>query len=554
MVEFLYSIYSKGIKTAISLIFMMLSMHSQGQVSGYSYFYRVYFRDKGKNNVEDYLPTQLLSEKAIKRREKAGIEFPDLRDVPISGEYLNAVSSKGLMLHCTSRWMNTALFKSRYPVSSGTLLSLPFVSDVKPVKTSGGKSIVKGKLDFDLVEANEIPYDRPVTMLNGYSLHNQGYNGKGILIAVLDGGFDNAEEISSLTDLRNRKGILATFDFVLKNTNVYNASTHGTAVLSVLAGKLPDVIEGTAQDAEYLLMKTEDVGSEFPCEEDYWAAGAEYADSAGADIITTSLGYSEFDNPSLNYKYSDLDGNTAFITKVADIASSKGILVFSSAGNERNKLWRRIICPADGDSVIAVGAVDGNNLISDFSSAGPSVDRRIKPDNASMGVGVPVQTSVTTTGRANGTSFSCPVLSGMAACLMQAFPKARSTDIRAALEQSAHRYNSPDSLYGYGIPDMGIALLKLQDMFIRVPDEISVAGPNPTKGEFEIIFREPYESIIVEIFTTSGKLIWKTEREIFAGRSLRINELQTKEQGLYIVRVTTPGATMIHKIIKINSQ
>jgi serine protease AprX len=551
MVKYLCSLFAKGLKIFLPFLLILISLQVTGQVSGY--YYRVYFRDKGKNSVDDYLPSQLLSLKAVERREKAGIPVPDVRDIPVSGEYLSAVAAKGLMLHCVSKWMNTALFKSNIPVSTDVLLSLPFVYDVKPVKTTGKNNTGSKKLDFDLADANEFPYDRPVTMLNGYSLHKQGYTGHGILIAVLDGGFDNAEEISSLADLRNRNGIKVTYDFVLNNNMVYNSSTHGTAVLSVLAGKLQGIIEGTAQGADYLLLKTEDVSSEFPCEEDYWAAGAEFADSAGADIISSSLGYSTFDDPSFNYKQSDLDGNSAFVTRAADIAASKGILVFNSAGNERNKSWGKIICPADGDSVIAAGAVDGNNLISSFSSAGPSYDRRIKPDNTAMGVSVPVQTSVTTTGWANGTSFSCPVLSGMTACLLQAVPEARNTDIITVLKESAHRYTLPDSLYGYGIPDMGKALIRLQDMFIIVPEGLSVAAPNPTTGEFDIIFREPYESLIIEIFTATGRLIWKRESDTFAGRLLRIDELQTREQGLYLVRITIPGATMVHKIIKIRN-
>ena len=551
MVKYFIPVTLKGIRKYLTLLLVTLALQAQGQTSAYNYFYRVYFRDKGENSVDDYLPSQLLSERALKRREKAGIEALDFRDLPVYNEYISSVSSKGLIIHCTSKWMNTALFKSSIAVESDLFLSLPFVEDVRLVKSPLIKSDFENKLDFDLEQTNEVPYDRPVSMLNGYSLHNQGYNGKEILIAVLDGGFDNAEEISSLADLRNRKGILATYDFISNNTLVYNSNTHGTAVLSTLAGNLPGLIKGTAQGADYLLLKTEDTGSEFPCEEDFWAAGAEFADSSGADIISSSLGYSTFDDPSLSYKYSDLEGNTAFVTVAADIAVSKGILVFNSAGNERNKTWQKIICPADGDSVISVGAVDGDNSISDFSSAGPSYDRRIKPDNAAMGVSVPVQTSVTATGRANGTSFSCPVLSGMTACLLQAVPEASATDIIKVLRESSDRFNSPDSLYGYGIPDMGAALLRLQDMFTPVPEEMSVAGPNPTTGDFEIIFREPYESIIVEIFTASGRLIWKKESDIFAGRTLRISELQTREQGLYIVRITTPLTTIVHKIIKL---
>ena len=207
----------------------------------------------------------------------------------------------------------------------------------KLLKTPGKKNNFNDKLDFKIEQADLPPFDRPVTMVNGNPLHNSGYDGKNILIAVLDGGFINADQISSLNGLRNRNGIKTTYDFVKKNNSVYNSSSHGTAVLSVLAGKITGQIEGTAPGADYLLLKTEDVESEFPCEEDFWAAGAEFADSSGADIISSSLGYFNFDDPTLNYKYSDLDGNTAFVTRVADIAASKGILVVNSAGNERTQ-------------------------------------------------------------------------------------------------------------------------------------------------------------------------------------------------------------------------
>jgi hypothetical protein len=535
------------------VLLFLLALPVNGQSTVYNYYYRIYFKDKGNSSPGDFLPEQLLSERAIERRQKAGLDLLDYRDLPVSLEYLNEITAKGLTLHSTSKWMNTALFKSSQAINTDFLMKLPFVCNLKQVKVPGKKNSGSDKLNFEQEASSAATYDQPVIMLNGYALHNQGFYGKGILIAVLDGGFDNAEEISSLADLRNRNGIKATYDFVKNTEFVYNSSTHGTAVLSVLSGRLPFIIEGTAPEADYLLLKTEDVDSEFPCEEDFWAAGAEYADSAGADIISSSLGYSTFDDPAMSYKYSDLNGNKAFVTSAADIAVSKGILVFNSAGNERNKSWGKIICPADGDSVIAVGAVDSNNRIADFSSEGPSFDRQIKPDNAAMGVAVPVQTTISTTGKANGTSFSCPVLSGMTACLMQALPKAKNTDIIKALRESSDRFYAPDSLYGYGIPDMGSALLRLQDMFVLKPVEISVALPNPTTGEFEIIFREPYEKIVMEIYSVSGKIICKKEINTFAGRLLKINELVNREQGLYVIRITTPAAKIVHKVIKLRN-
>jgi subtilisin family serine protease len=547
--------FSFSVKKKVSLVFILLllyfncNLHAQEPV--YAYFYRVYLKDKGDNAINKYSATDLISTRSLERRQKAGIQSPDLTDLPVFKGYLDQISLLGLKLHTTSKWMNTALFKSQHAFDVKILLGLSFVSDVKVVKSPGKKSKYSDKLDFT-TEASDFPaFDRPITMINGYPMHDSGYDGKNILIAILDGGFINGDNISSLNDLRLRNGIKTTYDFVKMNKSVYNSSAHGTAVLSVLAGKVTGQIEGSAPGADFLLLKTEDVESEFPCEEDFWAAGAEFADSSGADIISSSLGYFNFDDSTLNYKYSDLDGNTAFVTMVADIAASKGILVVNSAGNERNQDWKRIIFPSDGRSVVAVGAVDGNNIISSFSSAGPSVDGRIKPDNVAMGVSVPVQTSENTIGRSNGTSFSCPVLSGMAACLLQAFPRALNSDIIQVLHSCADRYYSPDSLYGYGIPNISLALTQLQNIYIKLPDKGVIASPNPTTGKFEVIFHSPPEKITIELISLTGKLIYKKDFADFAGRTIEITELQNMTQGLYLLRVKTGSEMNVLKIIKL---
>lgn len=543
----------RGVILVIALLLFTPTCRLYGQGIVYSYYYRVYLKDKGKNNTGSFVPSDLLSSKAIARRIKAGIVVPDYSDIPVYSGYLSQISAAGFVLHCTSKWMNTALYRTISKADIKTILDLPFVKDVKIVKVPGMKGMFNDKLDFSTEPDDLPPYNLPITMVNGYPLHDSGFDGKNILIAILDGGFLNADHISSIDELRLRNGIRTTYDFVNNNNFVFNASAHGTAVLSVLAGNIPGSIAGTAPGADYLLLKTEDVFSEFPSEEDFWAAGAEFADSAGADIISSSLGYYNFDDPALNYKYSDLDGKTAFVTKVADAAASKGILIVNSAGNERNKEWKRIIFPSDGYSVISVGAVDGNNKISSFSSSGPSTDGRIKPDNVTMGVSVPVQTANSSVDRSNGTSFSCPVLSGMAACLMQAFPRALSNDIINVLHSTADRYTSPDSLYGYGIPDMTAALVTLQDKYIDVPDEATIAFPNPTKGDIEIIFRQPPEHITIELFTITGKLIFRKEFINYAGRTIRITRLQNLDQGIFFIRLTTGTGSRVQKIIKLRN-
>lgn len=522
------------------------------QPNTYTYFYRVYLRDKGENKISNFTANELLSEKAIVRRQTSHVSVPDYKDLPVSKSYLDKISLLGLTLHTTSKWMNTALFKSKSVVDTRLILALPFVTGVKIVKSPGRKKLYNNKLDFKIIQSDFPAYDRPISMVNGNPLHDSGFNGKNILIAILDGGFMNADRISSLSDLRAAKGIRSTHNFVNNNDSVYNSSTHGTAVLSVLAGNIPGVIAGTAPGAKYLLIKTEDVDSEFPCEEDFWAAGAEYADSVGADIISSSLGYSIFDDSTMNYKVSDLDGNTAFVTRVADIAASKGVLVVNSAGNERTSLWKYIIFPADGDSVIAAGAVDGNNKIADFSSAGPSSDRRVKPDNVTMGVNVSVQVSENLTGRASGTSFSCPVLAGMAACLMQAVPGVINNDIIKTLHVGADRYNFPDSLYGFGIPDMVKTLTALQDKYIKLSVDEPLVYPNPTKGDFEIIFPSPPGTVRIEVISEAGKLIFSQNYTDFPGRMMNITQLEHCSQGLYLLRIVSGKDVKVLKIIKLN--
>lgn len=540
----------QGIRCLIFVI-LVFSNAVNGQSSGYNYFYRVYFRDKGPKSTADYRLRDLFSEKAVARRIKSGISEVDFRDIPVNKEYINQISSLGFKLHCASRWMNTALFKTESQADISEIAELPFVSEVRNVRNPvSKKNDHYDKLALVTGQESYPAYDRPISMLNGINLHNSGFTGSGILIAVLDGGFTNADNISSLESLRNRNGITGTYDFVNKSDFVYSYHYHGTAVLSVLAGNIPGSLEGSAPGACYLLIRTEDTGSESPAEEDYWAAGAEFADSTGADIISSSLGYYTFDDPSIDYKYSDLDGNKAFVTKAADIAASKGILVVNSAGNERNNSWIHIIAPSDGDSVVAVGAADGDNVISSFSSAGPSADGRVKPDVVAQGVSVPVQIETTIVTRSNGTSFSCPVLSGMCACVMQAVPEAGDCEIITALHLCSDRYLTPDSLYGYGIPDMVKIIEDLQEKLIIIPDNEFIIMPNPFTDHLTIVFREPPGKLSIEIFDLSGNLISAEKSEQFVSRSVRLQDLGNMGRGLYFIRLKTSDRTIVHKVIK----
>lgn len=547
--------YYTGIKAfpAITAIFYILTFHySAGQNSDYMYYYRVSFKDKGNVTLTSYNPHDLLSEKAIIRRQKSGIPVPDITDIPVSKEYLNIIISKGYVLHCTSRWLNTAVFKSRDLMDTGQILALPFVTGVKIVKLPGEKSLYNDKLEFNLVQTGPL-YENQLSMLDGISVHNSGFKGKGVLIAVLDGGFLNTDNVTALKHLHNRAGIIATRDIVAQSSFVYGYHNHGTAVLSVLAGELPGEIAGSAPDADFLLLRTEDTMTEYPVEEDFWAAGAEYADSAGADIISSSLGYFNFDDPSMNYKFSDMNGGNTFVTRAAMLAVSKGIIVVNSAGNERNNDWLRIIAPSDGENVIAVGAVTHDGSISAFSSAGPSADGRVKPDIVAQGVGVTVQVSENVT-RANGTSFSCPLISGMCACILSAVSNVKNTEVIEALHHSSDRFMSPDSLYGYGIPDIARTIQYLQDLKTFRPENGAVIAPNPFSVMFKVIFKDPPQMLKVELFSITGQKIASESFKEYISRVYEMNWTDKYPDGLYILRLTTESGIFSRKIIKAGNQ
>jgi serine protease AprX len=533
------------------LILVFIHFTVDGQDT-YNYFCRVYFKDKGSNTSGKYLPSDLLSARAINRRSKAGIITPDYRDIPVYTGYIDQIKKLGFTFHSTSKWMNTALFKTKTIPDTSLLKSLPFVADAKIVKKPIGKSSNINKLDLLTNDEYLPPFDQPLIMMNGSVLHSSGYDGAGVLVAILDAGFPNADNIQSLANLRSRKGIKCTRDFVKNDPYVYDYNLHGTAILSVLAGQIEGEIQGTAPGADFMLLRTEDASSEFSVEEDFWVAAAEFADSAGADIISSSLGYFNFDEPSLDYKFSDLNGKTAFVTRGADVAASKGILVVCSAGNERNKLWKHIIAPSDGDSVICVGAVDGSGVISSFSSAGPSSDGRIKPDNTAMGVSVIAQTESSSFVRMSGTSLSCPVISGMAASLMQAVPDASNIEIINALHKAGDRFSVPDTLYGYGTPDMIKALNYLQELHLKLPEEGTLMWPNPTTGDFEINFNDSPGLLNIEIYTSSGSLIFRKDFSEYAGRNIVIRALSGKPQGIYLIKLKTGKGTFVNKIIKFN--
>jgi hypothetical protein len=298
---------------------------------------------------------------------------------------------------------------------------------------------------------------------NGEFLHNIGLRGQNMIIGMLDAGFNNYLSVKAFDSVRVNNQILGVYDFVAKDNSVNEDAAHGMECFSTIGANIPGQFVGTAPKANFYLFRTEDESSEYPIEEHNWVCGAERVDSAGGDVISSSLGYNTFDAPltALNHSYADMNGNTTMAAIGADLAAKKGILVVNSAGNEGSNSWKYIVTPADGDSVLAVGAVSVNGAVGSFSSYGPSSDKQVKPDVASVGVATVVQFPNNTIGTNNGTSFACPNMAGLATCLWQGFPEFNNMKIINALRQSGSKASSPDDRVGYGIPDVKKAILIL---------------------------------------------------------------------------------------------
>jgi serine protease AprX len=455
------------------------------------------FKDKGPETTEwQSHPERFLSQKAIDRRVKHGVGI-SAQDYPVSQSYLSQLAELGLKTEGHSKWLNA--------VSTHTDMSLAEIQAKCPAVVAM-QPVGRLRSTFDRSQthtAAPAPAPAPpggtfdygatleqLEIINIPCLHSRGYTGSGVLIAQFDSGFLDVNTITAFDSLRNSGRLISYYDFVNHDTTVFDEDWHGLAVLSTFAGYLPGSYVGSAPHVNVALGRTETVASETHQEEDNWLMGAEWADSMGADIIQSSLGYYEFDNPADNYTYADMDGNTTIISKAADWAASRGILVCNSAGNEGASAWHYIIAPCDGDSVMCVGGVDNTLAISSFSSIGPSSDAQVKPDV----VAVATNTSVVGWGglvnNFNGTSFSSPQMAGFAACLIQAHPLRTNMEIIHAIQQSADRYLTPDSAFGYGLPDACKAdsILTVLDSLMNNVRDIQAFGdaikifPNPSNG------------------------------------------------------------------------
>ena len=414
--------------------------------------YRISLKDKAATDYSLQKPEMYLSKKSIERRKRQGLEI-DSTDLPVCKKYVDAIRKKGVHVLVTGKWDNFVTVSCNDSMLIAEIAGLPFVRSTERVwrgvakRASERDSLINKPLRTDSLYG---PAITQIKMSHADRLHEAGFKGQGMTIAVIDAGFHNVDKIEAMKNIN----ILGTRDFVNPEADIYAESSHGMSVLSCMAMNQPNVMIGTAPEASYWLLRSEDEYSENLVEQDYWAAAIEFADSVGVDLVNTSLGYYSFDDPAKNYRYRDLNGHYALMSREAAKAADKGIFVVCSAGNSGSGLWKKITPPGDAENVITVGAVNKYGVLAPFSSVGNTADGRVKPDVVAVGLGSDVMGTDGNLRHANGTSFSSPIMCGMVACLWQACPELTAKEIIELVRRSGDRAVFPDNIYGYGIPDL----------------------------------------------------------------------------------------------------
>ena len=414
--------------------------------------YRISLKDKAATDYSLQKPEMYLSKKSIERRKRQGLEI-DSTDLPVCKKYVDAIRKKGVHVLVTGKWDNFVTVSCNDSMLIAEIAGLPFVRSTERVwrgvakRASERDSLINKPLRTDSLYG---PAITQIKMSHADRLHEAGFKGQGMTIAVIDAGFHNVDKIEAMKNIN----ILGTRDFVNPEADIYAESSHGMSVLSCMAMNQPNVMIGTAPEASYWLLRSEDEYSENLVEQDYWAAAIEFADSVGVDLINTFLGYYSFDDPTKNYRYRDLNGHYALMSREAAKAADKGIVVVCSAGNSGSGSWKKITPPGDAENVITVGAVNKYGVLAPFSSVGNTADGRVKPDVVAVGLGSDVMGTDGNLRHANGTSFSSPIMCGMVACLWQACPELTAKEIIELVRRSGDRAVFPDNIYGYGIPDL----------------------------------------------------------------------------------------------------
>ncbi len=532
--------------------------------------YTVYFTDKNGTVFSVANPMAYLTPRAILRRNNQSINIT-AQDFPVNQNYVSAIQNLGVQVLNRSRWLNAVSILCTDSALLATITNLPFVQHVDPVKSLKKTPVSKFDLNQLFMRPKSLlttehnvaittnynygPSYNQVNMLHGDLLHASGFDGQGKVIAVIDAGFLKADSCDTFDSLRANNQILGTWDFVEGNNNVYNDHYHGTYVLSIMGGNTPGELIGTAPKASYWLLRSEDAPTENMVEEFNWVCAAEFADSVGADVINSSLGYTTFDDSTMNHTFSDLDGNTAIATRGADYAASKGIVVCNSAGNEGTNPWLRISVPADADSILTVGAVNPSGMVTSFSGRGFIANGKVKPDVAAQGEATVGQTDPGVFVTGNGTSFSSPLMAGMCASLWQAIPNSTAQQLMQAVRQSCNHFSTPDSLTGYGIPDFSSAYTIVTNNELKYPVKSFLAGfgPNPFQNYIEALYYSiDTQYIEIKVFDVTGKIVYRDKILCYPrmNNKLHIEPASPLRAGIYFISIESNSEKIIKKVIR----
>ena len=524
--------------------------------------YWVYFTDKKHSPYSIDKPLEFLSFKSVERRLQQHIAI-DETDLPVDPSYVQSIRNKGIIINNITKWANAITISTDDAATLQAIKELPFVRQVKPVMTFIDPSRAANKDKFEPILSSDYPafstskYGAALNQLKMIGIDTIqaiGYTGKGVDIGVFDGGFINVDKLNFFNIAQTENRIHPVWNYVDGNANLYIRSFHGMNVLSVMCANVSGTMIGAAPDANYFLFITEDVNSETRIEEDNWAAAAERADSMGIMIFSTSLGYTEFQDITTNHTYAEMNGDSTVITKAANMAARKGILVVNSAGNEGNSSWHYISAPADGDSVLCIGAVNENKVIASFSSRGPNSAGHLKPNVCGNGANIYVASSDNEILKGNGTSFSCPLIAAAAACLWQAFPQKTNMEIFHAIEQSADRYNTPDYDYGFGIPNFFSAFKKYEtEVHNNQLEVFPKVLPTVFDQSFAVLWHdEAAATVIFTLYDEKGSAL--TSQKVMMQKDtyekVYFSDLDGYHAGTYFLRISNEKKEWVFKLMK----
>lgn len=510
--------------------------------------YMVFLSDKDGSPYNVNQPEAFLSPRALERRQKHSFETSQ-QDLPVNPDYVLQVANIGVEVYYQSRWLNAILVQADVD-QIAAMQNLDIVDNVEYVGPGAKLSSRVGTNNpySEQGQQQQATSSLQNQMIDVTEMHAQGYRGEGMLIAVLDGGFRGVDQVEAFRHMFDNDQIKGVFNYVNNNQEVYQFTDHGTQVFSVLAGFDSVEIIGSAFKSDYFLLVSEEDGPEFRIEEYNWLFAAEFADSAGVDIINSSLGYWDFDDSSMNYSYQDFDGMTTVVARAANMASERGILIVASAGNEGNTSWDHITSPADSEKVLAVGAVNTLNELADFSSPGPTVDQRIKPDLVALGVGTTTVRASGTVSLSSGTSFASPLVAGLAAGFWQAHPNLTNAEVIEKLRQSGDNHDTPDNQRGFGLP----SFTRAQEV-VGINEESSNSNyqvfPNPTNSRLIISIGEEQQlyNVNARLYTAAGQLLVDSKS---VGRSSIELDVSNFSPGIYILFIASPTANRRVKVIK----